>query len=206
MIHLIDKALENFLQRDIPLKNEWYEISFDLPSKEWRSKISTTKQMVNIYLYHMCNNSTANRDNWEPPVDNKGNFLKDYPPVRLDLYYIISCWSPAQRESSHDEHALLSSVLGSLYKYYFLPEKYFDKELMELAEDFKIPLIVGSPLVFKSEGIATNFWNALDQQLRPFIHLQITLPSRLVYYWITGKRGKKPDYGKLKKADVEWKE
>ena len=206
MITLIDRSIENFLRKDIPLKNDEYDISFDLPSKEWTNKISTTKQTANIYLYHICDNSNANRDPWEPPVDKRGIYLVDRPHVRLDLYYIISCWSPAQRESSQNEHTLLSSLLGTLYKYYFLPEKYFDKELSKLAKDFKLPIVVGSPLVYKSEGIATNFWNALDQQLRPFIHLQVTAPAGLVKYWITGKKREQQEYGKLKKADVEWKE
>ncbi|RLF48966.1 MAG: DUF4255 domain-containing protein, partial [Thermoplasmata archaeon] len=153
-------------------------ISFDIPTKEWASKLSTTKPTINVYLYDIRENRELRSNEWELKRNPDGTVTKEKPPVRIDAFYIITAWSPAQTDAVLEEHHLLSQILAVLFKYSFIPEDVLAGDLANIEPPPKLPITVACPDAFKDQGVG-QFWNAVDQYWKPFIHLIVTIPIDL---------------------------
>ncbi len=178
MLSHLDKTIENLLRQKGPLPEAEYDISFDIPTKEWASKLSTTKPTINIYLYDIRENRELRSNEWELKRNPGGTVTKERPSVRLDAFYIITAWSPAQTDAVLEEHHLLSQILAVLFKYPFIPEDVLAEDLATIKPPPKLPITVACPDAFKDQGVG-QFWNAVDQYWKPFIHLIVTVPIDL---------------------------
>ncbi len=178
MLSYLDKTIENLLRKKVPLPEADYDISFDIPTKEWVNKISSTKPTINIYLYDVRENRELRTNEWETKLNDDGTVTKERPPVRLNVFYLITAWSPAQTEAVLDEHHLLSQILAVLFKFASIPEDVLEGDLAAIDPPPKLPLTVACPDAFKEQGVG-QFWNAVDQYWRPFIHLIVTIPIDL---------------------------
>lgn len=178
MLSHLDKTIEALLKQKVPLPEDQYDITFDIPTKEWTGKLSSTKPTINIYLYDIRENRELRTNEWELKRNPDGTVTKERPPARLDAFYIITAWSPAQTDAVLEEHHLLSKILTVLFKYAFIPKEVFQGDLATIEPPPKIPVTVASPDAFKEQGVG-QFWNAVDQYLKPFIHLIVTIPIDL---------------------------
>ena len=178
MLSHLDRTIESLLRQKVPLPETEYDISFDIPTKEWASKLSTTKPTINIYLYDIRENRELRSNEWELKRNPDGTVTKERPPVRLDAFYIITAWSPAQTDAVLEEHHLLSQILAVLFKYPFIPEDVLAGDLANIKPPPKLPITVACPDAFKDQGVG-QFWNAVDQYWKPFIHLIVTIPIDL---------------------------
>lgn len=176
MITLIDKALQVMLRETLPEKV--CDISFDVPSKDWVAHLSSPKPMLNLFLYDLHENREL-RDNVDITKDDlKGNVTKIKPPVRVDIFYIVTVWSPAQNEAFWEEHRLLSKTLASLFKFPSIPVNYLGNEFGESLTSVEIPLTVAFPEAFKEQGVG-QFWSAIEQNWKASFSLKITIPIEL---------------------------
>lgn len=61
--------------------------------------------------------------------NSDGTVDQEKPPVRIDLSYLITAWSPAEpspaTEPAVDEHHLLSMILEALFEHPFSPPSVF---------------------------------------------------------------------------------
>lgn len=178
MLSHLNRTIENLLRQKVPLLDTEYDISFDIPTKEWASKLSTTKPTINIYLYDIRENRELRSNEWELKRNPDGTVTKEKPPVRIDAFYIITAWSPAQTDAVLEEHHLLSQILAVLFKYSFIPEDVLAGDLATIKPSPKLPITVACPDAFKEQGVG-QFWNAVDQYWKPFIHLIVTVPIDL---------------------------
>ena len=178
MLSHLDRTIEKFLKQELrKLRLQDIDISFDIPTKEWASKLSTTKPTINVYLYDIRENRELRSNEWELKRNPDGTITKEKPPVRIDAFYIITAWSPAQTDAVLDEHHLLSQILAVLFKYPFIPEDVL-AEVTNIKPPPKLPITVACPDAFKDQGVG-QFWNAVDQYWKPFIHLIVTVPIDL---------------------------
>ena len=186
MLSHLDRTIEKFLKEKLRELQEKFEnetsididISFDIPTKEWASKLSTTKPTINIYLYDIRENRELRSNEWELKRNPDGTVTKERPSVRLDAFYMITVWSPAQTDAVLEEHHLLSQILAVLFKYPFIPEDVLTGKLANIEPPPKLPITVACPDAFKDQGVG-QFWNAVDQYWKPFIHLIVTVPIDL---------------------------
>lgn len=165
MISDLDETLRQLLIEDIPIKNGEVDIRFDLPRREWTAKLS--RPTLNLYLYDMRENTDLKDTDWIIERDETGRAVKRRPAIRMDLSYLITAWA-AEVE---DEHRLLTRVLIALFKYQALPQDRLKGNL----EGEKLPLYVhvSNPATMPD---AFELWTVLDNELKPAINLEITLP------------------------------
>ncbi len=173
MISHIDETIENILREELPETE--YEINFDIPNKEWLNKISGTKPIINVYLYDVHENLQLKSNEWEIKKSADGTYKKIPPDVRLDLYYVITVWSPATTEAVLEEHHIMSIIYAKLFEFTKIPRKYFPSELKRISPTPEIPISVASKDSFKEQGIG-QFWSTLEQPWKPAVYLTVTAP------------------------------
>lgn len=182
MISHLDKTLEELLRREVPLPSASCDISFDIPTKDWASKLSKSKETINLYLYDIKENRELRTNEWQMNRKSDGTVEQEKPPVRIDLAYLITAWSPADvtpaTEPAIDEHHLLSSILETLFKYPFIPSYVFQGGLSTIEPPPEIPATVAQSDGFKDQGQG-QFWNAIDQFWKPSIQYMVTIPLDL---------------------------
>jgi hypothetical protein len=148
-------------------------VAFDLPDADWQSKLSGLT--VNLYLYDIVENREMRTN--EPllvrSTDGK-RAARVAPPVRIDCGYCITAWSVATTEPVLEEHQLLSDVLLLLLQTPTIPTELLQGSLTTQIPPY--PTIVASTDAMKNHP---QFWNALDQKLKPSLNYVVTLAMLL---------------------------
>ncbi len=168
----LNSTIENLMKKEFgePLP---FDISFAVPSRSY-TPVSNTKPTVNFYLYDIREN-TVLRSN-EPLIErrNDGTVRKKRPPARVQLFYCVTAWSPAQEDASgtktREEHKQLSRALWALIKYPNIPSDVLSGDL--IGQEPPLPATVILPDGMENAG---QFWNALDGLLKPFLDYRVTV-------------------------------
>ena len=181
MINLIDSMIEEILRDELPESE--YDISFDVPTKEWSVRISGNKPVINVYLYDIYENLTLRSNEWSIEKYRNRSYRKEHPDVKLDLYYIITVWSPANYDGVIEEHSIIGMILSKLFEFTIVPEKYLRGELRSAKSEVSIS--VATREAFREQGIG-QLWNTMEQPWKPAIYLTVTAPIS-IQKRITGK-------------------
>jgi len=175
MIRDVDDTIKALLQQGA--EPDWElaqaEVSFDLPDADWRAGLDSLT--VNCYLYDIRENRDLRTN--EPLLqrsDDGTRAVRRQAPVRIDCAYCITAWSPATDESVLEEHRLLSQVLMVLLRNPTIPAEVLQGSLVNQIPPY--PTVIASPDGVKNQP---QFWNALDQQLKPSLNYVVTLVMRL---------------------------
>ncbi len=169
MIQSLDETIKRLLIDKTPLDPREVEISFEVPKRDWAAGL--TRPTINLYLYDIRENLTLKetQQGWLVERDlAKGTSVKRRAPLRVDVSYLITAWTRAVE----DEHSLLWHVLATLFQYPELPPDFLQGQLK--GEPTPIPTEVAR--VDGALKNAADFWTALDNQLKPSLHYQVTLP------------------------------
>jgi Pvc16 N-terminal domain len=150
------------------------DISFDLPDAAWRGQIGNPT--VNLYLYDIREN-LALRTHEPLTIDRPalGKKVRVPPPKRIDCAYCITAWSPASGGLVLDEHRLLTQVLRVILQNETIPAAVLQGGLAGQTAPY--PTVIAAP-----DGGVKNFpdfWNALDQKLKPSLNYVVTLVMTL---------------------------
>jgi hypothetical protein len=147
-------------------------VSFDIPDGKWRGNLHGLT--VNCYLYDVRENRELRTH--EPLTARSGDGRRVShvrPPVRIDCGYCITAWSTANADAVLEEHRLLSQVLRALLLNPTLPAAVLRGGLRGQIAPY--PLVVAS-----QDGVKNpEFWNALDQRLKPSLNYVVTLAMLL---------------------------
>jgi len=168
----LNSVIENLMKKEFgdPMP---FDISFAVPSRNF-TPVSNTKPTVNFYLYDIREN-TKLRSN-EPLIErrNDGTVSKKPPPARIQLFYCVTAWSPAQADAAgtktREEHKQLSRALVALIKYPIIPSDVLSGDL--IGQVPPLPTTVILPDGMENAG---QFWNALDGLLKPFLDYRVTI-------------------------------
>ncbi len=143
------------------------DFSFALPNKGWVTE-NKANDWVNIYLLETKDNLELRSSQRERSYKD-GNVIDTKPPFYVDLYYILTFYAyykssnaaldPALKEYEHLETALLA-----LYDF-------CDSE--DVPEVMRLEMF---PRPYIEEQLNLQLWSALDQDVRPFISLKVTIP------------------------------
>jgi len=192
-------TLENLMKKEYGPEMP-FDISFAVPCKDFHT-VSTEKPSLNFYLYDIREN-TELRSN-EPLIERRadGSVIKKRPPMRIQLFYCITAWSPAQDDAigskTREEHKQLSKALVALLKYQTIPSDVLSGDLIG-----QIPPLPTTAILPDAMENLAQFWNALDGLLKPSLDYRITisldihedLEGRMVTTKISEYGGETPVY------------
>lgn len=165
MIYEVSEALRELLYRELHVRKGDIEILFDLPKREWSSRLS--KPTLNIFLYDFLENTELRgSEQWRKENNDDGTVTLYRNPVRVNFYYLITSWA----REVQDEQALLSSTLITLLRQPILPEEF----LPEMLKHQPVPIRME---VAQNKGLAnlSDFWSTMDNDPHPGIRLTVTL-------------------------------
>ena len=171
MIRDLDATIAALLTNRAPAGSELAgaDIRFDMPDSAWRQQLSGLT--VNCYLYDIRENRELRTS--EPLVKRSLDGLRAArvrPPVRVDCAYTITAWSVATTDRVLEEHRVLGQVLGVLLRHRQVPTS--DLVGSMTAQPAPYPWIVAAPDPSRSMA---DFWNALDQEIKPSLNYVVTL-------------------------------
>ncbi len=169
MINDLDDTIKQLLVKQGKLDPAEVDISFDMPNREWSASVS--KPTINFYLYDIRENHELRGTEWTTEDDGNGFATRRKNPNRFDLSYLITVWT----HDAADEHRLLWHVLHTLFRAPLLTEEMLSGKLKEL--HYLVRTQVAQP-----DGLFANpsdFWAALDNELKPSLNYVVTLPLDL---------------------------
>jgi hypothetical protein len=165
MINDLDETLKQLLVKKAGLDPAEVDISFDIPTREWSTPV--TRPTVNFYLYDLRENTILRETYWDDETDQDGRVNLKRRPLRIDLSYMITCWT----SSAEDQHRLLWRVMETFFRHSPIPEDVLQGDLLHLTHPVRT-------MVAQPDGVLKNvsdFWGALENQLRPSVSLVVTL-------------------------------
>ena len=171
MIQDLDATIERLLSDRAPPGSELAgaDISFEIPDEEWRSSLSSLT--VNCYLYDIQENLDLRT--YEPMIQRSNDgtaAIHRLAPRRINCAYCITAWSAATTDPVLEEHRLLGQILQVLLRNPTIPDGLLQGGLVGQIPPY--PTVIAA-----TDGMKNNpeFWNALDQQLKPSLSYVITL-------------------------------
>jgi hypothetical protein len=148
-------------------------VAFDIPDAQWRAKLQ--RLTVNCYLYDIRENREMRTNEPLTARSSDGRrATRIEPPIRIDCAYCITAWSTAETDGVREEHRLLSQVLRRLLQNETLPASVLGGSLATQIPPY--PLVIASKDGVKNQP---EFWNALDQRLKPSLNYVVTLAMLL---------------------------
>jgi hypothetical protein len=141
------------------------DISFDIPTRDWSTPV--TRPTVNLYLYDLRENRQLRETYWDDEPGETGRVNLKRRPLRIDLSYMITCWT----SGTEDQHRLLWRVMETFFRHSPIPDEILQGDLRRLTHPVRTE-------VAQPDGVLKNvsdFWGALENQLRPSVALVATL-------------------------------
>jgi hypothetical protein len=160
----LDESIRQlFIQRG-NLDSGEVDISFDMPSREWASRLS--RPTVSVYLFDVRENVELRSPlPWNVRPGPNNTAIKSRPEVRVDVTYRITAFANAVE----DEHRLLARVLLTLFQHPQFPAELLQGSLagQEIRTEAARPDgLIQSP---------ADYWSVMDNDLRPSIDYRLTL-------------------------------
>lgn len=165
MLSDLDETLRQLLIQKGELNPAAVDISFDIPTRDWSTPV--TRPTVNLYLYDIRENRELRETYWDQEVRADGAVELTRGPVRLDISYMLTCWT----SQTADQHLLLWRVLETFFRHSPLPQDVLQGTLLKSHRPVRTQ-------VAQPDGILRNvsdFWGALENQLRPAVSLVVTV-------------------------------
>jgi hypothetical protein len=169
VIHLVDRAVEQFLRQAVPLAESAVDVSFDAPDRTWGAAI--TRPTVNIFLWEVTRNPSYGHAGLLQRRGPDGRVERRPSSPVVDLHYLITAWASEQR----DEHQLLGSILACVLAHSVLPAVALPEQLGDTSW-------ITMGLASHEKRAPGEFWSALDGRLKPGLELELSLPLD-VFRW-----------------------
>lgn len=166
MIDALDETLRQLLQKELPVRNNEIEISFDQPKREWSARLS--RPTLNLFLYDLRENMRLRNPSpgWAVTRDGNGRASQRPPAHRVDLHYMVTAWA----NDPGDEHRLLTGALMALFRSPEIPMALLPESL----QDQPAPITIQTAQA-DSMTKPTDLWGVLDNEMRPALSCVVTL-------------------------------
>ena len=170
MIADLDRAIEQLLREELPIRNGEIDVKFDQPRREWSARLS--RPTVNFFLYDVRENNTLRKHGWESLQQQNGKAAREYIaarkrlPFRIDCHYMLTTWAT----EPEDEHRLLSRTMLALLRHPTLPDQFKLGALNDQLFEIRSNLAQHDRLANPAE-----VWGALDNEIRPSVSFVVTL-------------------------------
>jgi hypothetical protein len=160
-IRVVDEGLERLIRAELPLTEEYGDISFATPHSDWSGQLS--RITLNLFLYDVARSAHPNRAAVRR-VDENGKGERRAPQPMVELSYLVSAWAGDPR----DEHQLLGEVLSRLAALDNLPDEYLSRPLSSS---------VHVSLVEDDRHRARDIWTGAGGRLKAGFSLQVTVAA-----------------------------
>ncbi|MDE2778218.1 MAG: Pvc16 family protein [Chloroflexota bacterium] len=158
----IDDSIRRLLVEKGNLDNGEVDIAFQMPTRQWEASIS--RPTINVYLFDIRENTELRNPNpWVVRQGPGNTVIKSRAEIRMDLTYKIAAFAT----TVEDEHRLLARTLVTLLQNPVLPQEVLDSSLAEQ----EIPGTVVSGAVTQN---GTDYWNAMNNDVRPTLDYRVT--------------------------------
>jgi hypothetical protein len=165
MIDDLDEALRDLLVRELPIRSNEVDITFDQPKRDWAARLS--RPTLNLYLYDLRENLKLRREASQREIERRpASVITLRPAIRMDLNYLVTAWAT----DPGDEHRLLARTLMALLRFQELPDEVLPEALQD--QPNPIPLKVSQPDTLDKPS---DLWSVLDNQQRPGIVVTTTV-------------------------------
>jgi hypothetical protein len=164
MLAELDETVRQLLIRYVPVDPVHIDVSFDLPDREWSSRL--TRPTINCFLYDVRENLRLRSASWETRR-TADSASRQKGPLRIDATYQVSTWARA----NEDQHQLLWRTLAALARHPILSSD-------ALVGDLKLQPLPVCTAVAQPDQVRANiedFWNAIDNKFRPTVTYVVTL-------------------------------
>ena len=166
MIDALDRSLEAFLRRVVPLEPSQVDVVFGAPDKDWSAQ--RARPAVGMFLHSIT--PAPSRAAAGVRTIRQGNDIeraRDMPIMALR--YLVTVWVA----DPSDEHRLLGQVLRSIAMHNVLPRRDREPELQSLGGSITLSLIG------EAERTVFEMWTALGVSPRASIDLTVYIPAGL---------------------------
>lgn len=166
MLKNLNETLRQLLLQTVGPQLANLKISFDIPNRDWSARVGDDP-MVNLYLYDIRENLELREMSWDEIARTNGKVMLKPQTVWVNLSYMVTCWT----KETEEQHRLLWWVLETLYRYSPLPVDRLQGDLGKANRSVRTA-------VAQPNGVIKNvseFWAALENQIRPAIDLLVTL-------------------------------
>jgi len=165
MIYELNETLKELLLREMPVRKGDIEIQFDLPKREWSSRLN--KPTLNIFMYDVLENiELRGSEQWTQTDNGDGTVSLHRNPVRVNFYYLITSWA----KEIQDEQQLLSTALTTLLRQAIIPEDLLPESLQNQPVPIRLEVLQN-----KSLAKMSDFWSTIENDPHPGIRLTVTL-------------------------------
>lgn len=169
MLQDLNETLRKLLVQDVEpnYPNAKLNISFDIPTRDWSARVGDAPT-VNLYLYDIRENLDLRSMSGDDIAHTNGGQVTLKPQTAwVNLSYMVTCWM----KGTEQQHRLLWWVLETLYRNSPLPVGMLQGDLKKA--DRLIQTSVAQPnSVIRN---VSEFWTALQNEIRPAIDLMVTL-------------------------------
>lgn len=162
MLHDVDTTLKELLVQKMPLDLSAVDISFEMPNREWSSRIA--RPTLNLFLYDVRENHEL-RSNQHTLVRDGASGTQRRAPVRMDLTYLISAWAT----DISDEHQLLGRVLTTLLRFPLLPDEVLKGSL--LTQPLPVQAWIAQP---ERAPNPWDFWGNMENRMKAGLNFVLT--------------------------------
>lgn len=175
MIDLLDDTLSNLLTQKVPIDTTQYDINFEMPNKDWESKLQKPVT-INLHLYDIRENHEL-RSNDRFLSRNGATGKETREPVRIDMSYMITVWTKT-KDDVKGEHRILGNILQTLLRYPILPTEVVPVEFQSRLKDMTNQPLPLRAWVTQPERApnAWEFWTAVEGQLKAGLSYMVTVP------------------------------
>jgi hypothetical protein len=166
VIDHLDEALREFLIRELPVRENEIDISFEQPRREWSARLN--RPTLNLFLREIRENVRLRSPQPGSSQSVNGNVaVLQRQPVRVDLSYMATAWA----KDPLDEHRILSRLLAALFRLRGVPDDLVAEHVP--GQDAGVPMrMAGGDTTGSS---ASDMWSVLDNELRPAVDFVATL-------------------------------
>ncbi len=165
MIDDLDDALRELLVRELPVRDNEVDITFDQPRREWSARLS--RPSLNLFLYDLRENLKLRREATQREIERRTDSVTVVRRAhRMDLFYLMTAWASAPE----DEHRLLARALMAFLRFQELPDDLLPEGLLDQPNPIAIKIAQPETLDKPSD-----LWSVLDNQQKPGVVLVATL-------------------------------
>ncbi len=158
----VSETLNNLLKENM---NMGEELVITLTSPD--ETVQTDKHRLNIYLYHISENSFFKN---QPFIPKKGDLSKkQYPSLSLNLFYMITPFAAAPATEPQEAQKVLGQAMRIFHENSIVPEDYLQGDLKGSAEEIKLIL---NPV---SLDDMTKIWNSLTKPFRLSVCYEVSV-------------------------------
>jgi hypothetical protein len=159
----LDESLKAMLVREVPLPPNEIDVVFERPDRDAVARFS--KPTVDLFLFDFSENRDFREAGWRATRNGNGGATLRWPPLRVDLRYLVTVWAQAV----DDQHRLLYHLYRALRRLAEIPEAAREGVIEAQTKPLRLEVEEGALKAI------LDLWGVLDNRMQPGFVLKTTV-------------------------------